>query len=296
MNRKKENNQSSRLLIICLCAIIIAVIGIISTIHFFKTNPKAKAFISAISEGSSSNTPASNKDNTKKEEQEFPKNIVDPEEIPPTLLESLKNQSEDIIKAYVAKNWTDKEKYNESDKNKLLGLLHQRLDNLEYIGYYYTVSKDEKTKPANSIYLIYKVCGSVEQIATYGNDKPSWEAYKGNVNYYTYVKFDDLQLLENGSGITDTSKYEIPDHLHDRVIVSTGIRYAFNVNEDDYIGYTDLMSFENECLVSQMDNYIYESKLDAERLFTGGDGDKVGVQDIDAQELIDNTPRYKDEQ
>lgn len=296
MNNKKENNQSSRLLIVCLVALIIAVIGIFSTIHYFKTDPKGKAFISAISEGSSPNASNANKDNKKTEKQVFPKNIDNPEEIPPTLLESLKNQSEDIIKASIAKNWTDDEKYNESDKNKLLAILHQRLDNLEYIGYYLTISKDEKKKPANSIYLIYKVYGTIEQVATYGNDKSSWDAYKGTVNYYTYVKFDDLQLLENGSGTTDINKFEVPDNLHNRVIAATGIKYSFVVNEDDYIGYTDLMSFENECLISKMDEYIYESKLDVEKLFTGEEGDKVGVQESDSQELIDNTARYKDEE
>lgn len=296
MNKKKENNQSSRLLVVCLIALIIAVVGILNTIHFFKTNPKAKYIVSAISNTGSTTTSSSSKGEKNVDKQIYPKNIIDSEEIPPTLLESLKNQSEDVIKAYIAEKWIDEEDYNESDKNKLLAVLHQRLDKLEYIGYYLTVSKEENLKPANSIYLIYKVYGSIEQIATYGLDKSSWSSYRGNVNYYTYVKFDDIQLLENGSGTANISKYETPDKLHNRIIVSTGTSYGYSVSESDYIGYTDIMSFENECLVSKLDKYSYESKLDEKKIFTGEDGDKSGVQESDSKDLIENTPRYKEEQ
>ena len=150
-------------------------------------------------------------------------------QIPDELLEKMKKQMEDATKAYVAVEWSEEKK----------------LKKMEYLGSYLLTVKDglQRNNDFNMIYLIYRM--DVENL-------------DGNFSYYTYCKYKDLVILEDGTCSVDISNYSLPDGYEFFGNVSGE---AFIKGKYYYIGYENIDSLFNNCVTKNIEYYEYESNV-----------------------------------
>ena len=118
----------------------------------------------------------------------------------------------------------------------------ENLNDVQYVGNYLVTLKDGmKATPNNTIYLIYKVNAT--------NVKPAEE-----VEYYYYVAFNDVLILEDGTGSVNLANAIIPSKYSSQS--------RFMVGKYTYVGYKDLDSFVNHCIVPAIDKYNYASTIE----------------------------------
>lgn len=150
-----------------------------------------------------------------------PKYVTSLSEIPSELLEKMKKQAEDGLKASAA---------NSGEKDSITGI--------EFLGNYFLKLKDGMwgNQGYNSIYMVYKMDVVTSQ---------------DSFSYYSYTKFQDLILLEDGTCSVDLSNCKRPNGFFEKIYSG----YYF------YSGYLDLDSLFNENITKNIDSYEYESNV-----------------------------------
>lgn len=152
--------------------------------------------------------------------------ISDVNEIPEDMMNKMKTQGEDAFRSYVAQQWDRPE----------------NLISVSLAGNYYLTLKDGMNGNANNyLYLVYEI------LAT--NPDP-----EQTVDFYYYVCFNDLIMLADGTCSVDLSSYSVPSS-------GWGSSETFKVGRYKYIGYDNLDSLFNNCVVSKIENYQYTTTL-----------------------------------
>lgn len=150
--------------------------------------------------------------------------VGDVEDIPDDMMNKMKAQAEDAFRAHVAQKWENPED----------------LNSISYAGNYFLTLKDGMYGVANNyLYLIYEIEAT--------NPKP-----EQTIDYYYYVCFSNIIILEDGTCSVDLSNYTAP-------VASWGGKESFKVGLYYYSGYEELDSLFNNCVVSKIDNYQYTS-------------------------------------
>ena len=156
-------------------------------------------------------------------------------QIPDDLMEKFKSQSEDVIAAYVAKNWSD----------------YITLDNITFFGCYFLVPKSISDYfYTTQLYMVYEL-----QVHEYEESR----GLDNTFNDYYYVKFQNIMLLSDGTYSVDLSNYKSCDHTFVREVNWEGSWLGYN--SLIYRGYESLDSLFNNCVTAQIDTYSYESTV-----------------------------------
>lgn len=150
-------------------------------------------------------------------------------QIPSDILEKLKKQMEDATKSHVADKWAEEE----------------TLKEMEYLGSYLLTLKDgmQQNNDYNMLYLIYKI---------------DVDNSEGSFSYYSYCKYKNLIILEDGTCSVDISNYSLPQGSSFFGNVSGE---AFNKGKYYYIGYEKIDSLFNNCVTKNIEYYEYESDV-----------------------------------
>lgn len=160
-------------------------------------------------------------------------------EIPENLMEQMKKQSEDVIRAQAAKNWVD----------------YVTIDSLTYMGNYFLSKKTGSYGDENRCCLVYKVTAE-ESMETTNN-----ETVVETTDVYYYVQYSNLLIEENGNGAVDISNYNIPYHSFrvETDVKSTGwfsYNYSFTFN-----GYETIDEIYNEIITKNLETYAHEENI-----------------------------------
>ncbi|MCM1386450.1 MAG: hypothetical protein NC231_03920 [Bacillus sp. (in: Bacteria)] len=158
------------------------------------------------------------------------KYVVELSEIPDSVLESMKSQMEDAMKAHVASKWDEIES----------------MKDMEYVGSYLLTAKDsmQMYNEHNMIYLIYKI---------------EVDNSENNFFFYSYCRYNDLIILEDGTCSVDISNYRMPQGSSFFGNVSGE---AFNKGKYYYLGYEKIDSLFNNCVTANIEYYNYESTVE----------------------------------
>lgn len=147
--------------------------------------------------------------------------VTDVSEIPAEMMDKMDLQGQEVFRAYVASEWNNPD----------------NLINISLEGNYFLTSKFETYFGGqNYLYLVYKI--------TAQNPDP-----EEVIEFYYYVYYSDIIILEDGTCSVDLSKY-VPTYFS-----------IFSVGNYYYKGYEELDSLFNDCVVSQIDNYDYTSSI-----------------------------------
>lgn len=165
------------------------------------------------------------------------------EEIPEDSINKMISQAEDSFKSSAA-SWAE----------------GNSLKNSELIGYYFLTPKEGfSTDSGNQLYCVFK---ETAELTAFANEE---EARVENAEkkacpetYYTYYKYNNIVLLEDGTCSFDLSSGSMPNNSIDSKAgyLSWGefVHYRFT-------GYSDLDSMFNACVTSQIENYNYENTV-----------------------------------
>lgn len=158
------------------------------------------------------------------------KYVTELSEIPENVLEKMKSQMEDAMKAQVASKWDEVES----------------LEKMEYLGSYFLTLKDgvQWYSNYNMLYLVYKI---------------DVDNSEGSFFYYTYCKFNDLIILEDGTCSVDMSNYSMPEGS---VFFGSVNGEAFKKGNYYYTGYEKIDSLFNNCVTKNIEYYEYESDVE----------------------------------
>ena len=149
------------------------------------------------------------------------------EDVPSDVISKMDSHAQDVLKAHVAKEWSDSESFK----------------GMTLIGNYFLIPKDSSisANTYNYIYFIYKV--TAENMSS-----------GGTFDYYYYSYYTDIVMLDDGTCSFDLNSIEVPE----------GSRYygeTFTVDRFYYTGYEDLDSLFNKHITSKIDKYQYESTV-----------------------------------
>lgn len=149
-------------------------------------------------------------------------------EISDDINEKMKRQMEDAMKSQVASKWAEKESMRQ----------------LNYIGsYLLTLKPGMNGGDYNELYLIYKI---------------DVENSENSFSYYSYCKYRNLILMEDGTLSVDLSNYVMPSGS---VFFGNVSGEAFEKGSFYYTGYEQIDSLFNHCVTSNMEYYEYESSV-----------------------------------
>lgn len=160
------------------------------------------------------------------------------DEIPSDMQEKMLNQASDAISADSAK-WEDGNTLKQS----------------EFLGYYFLTTKEGvSSSPNNEIYCVYKNTATLTGLKR-GGDGETQET--GELVYYTYYRYSDLMLLEDGTCSLDISAGELCNNY-----IETDYGY-YDLIACFYTlkGYSDLDSMFNDCVTKNIESYSYESSV-----------------------------------
>lgn len=116
----------------------------------------------------------------------------------------------------------------------------EKLISVTYVGnYFLTLKSGINSWNDNYLYLVYKI-----QIS---NSESS------QLDYYDYVRFEDMKLLADGKFDLDMSSYETARMRLERFYTESGRYY--------YYGYQDLSSFVKDCITSKANDYEYTTSI-----------------------------------
>lgn len=160
------------------------------------------------------------------------------EDVTDEFLTRLQSQSEDVIKAYVAKNWKEWES----------------LDNITYLGNYLLTLKPGCYGDNNKIYLVYKLTSK----ATMDTEDDGIVAEDHYIYYF--VAFRDLKKEADGTAAVDISNYETPNNGYS---VDTDYYKADGWGRYDfyYRGYDSLDKLYNDVVTKNLENYSHEDNV-----------------------------------
>lgn len=153
-------------------------------------------------------------------------------EIPDDMMEKMKSQSEDIIRANVARNWSEE----------------SNLDGCEYIGNYFLLSKDSSNfGTVNMIYMVYKMQVTIASEQRNIND---------TFEYYTFVRFNDLILMPDGTCSLNMSSYLTPMNSFNKTYPGGWFGYTYYIT-----GFETIDTLFNKTVTTNINNFTYENNL-----------------------------------
>ncbi len=157
------------------------------------------------------------------------------DEIGEDMLNKLKSQTEDNIKAYSAK-WDDKVSLVSSD----------------YVGIYFLNEKEGTSGNYHNITdVIYKVVALI--------DLGEESDYKAEVTFYYYTKYNNIMQLEDGTISVNMSDYSTPSYYFN---FDTGVESGwFGTYNYSFYGYDNVDSMFNDLVTQYVDRYSYESTV-----------------------------------
>ncbi len=163
-------------------------------------------------------------------------------DIPEDMLNKMKAQADDIIKSN-CEGWDNE----------------NSLASSEYLGSYcLSVKEGFSANPNNRICLVYKntanMTGLLESAFANGDDS----TYSGAEEYYTYVYFENVIILPDGTPSVDLSAARVcPYECNSDYGYYTWLgtrNYTFN-------GYKDLDSMFSDCVTKNIEKYNYENTV-----------------------------------
>lgn len=150
------------------------------------------------------------------------------DEIPNDSMEKMKKQMEDAIMDQIASRWVEKDS----------------MTGMEFIGNYLLTLKEGMDGMWNNmLYVIYKI-----NVSNSEND----------FSFYTYCRFDDLVLLEDGTCSIDLSRYTMPQG---NGFLGQTSGEAFAKGQYYYLGYEQMDSLFSNCVTSHIEDYEYETNI-----------------------------------
>lgn len=165
------------------------------------------------------------------------------EEIPEDSLNKMISQAEDSFKSYAA-SWDE----------------GNSLKNTELLGYYFLTPKEGfSSSDNNQLYCVFKETAEVTGFESAEEAKAKDAKKKPHtVSYYTYYKYSDIVILDDGTCSFDLSSGSMPD-------ATIKSKYGY-LSWGDLVGYTfkgysDLDSMFNDCVTSQIASYSYENTV-----------------------------------
>lgn len=163
-------------------------------------------------------------------------------EISSDMQDKMIRQAEDSIKAHCS-GW--------KEGNSLAAL--------ESAGCYYLSLKPGFNKsPANRIYYVFKVTanmtGLLEEAYANGDDS----IHTGTDEYYTFVYFDEIVNLPDGTTSVDLGNGRICENS---VNSNYGYYNFFGTSHYTFAGYKDLDSMFNDCVTAYIESYNYENTV-----------------------------------
>lgn len=159
------------------------------------------------------------------------------EDISEDLLEKMKKQTEDSIKASCA-SWAEGNSFKSA----------------EFIGCYFLSGKEGfQVNPNNELYCVFKVTGTLKGFKQGGEAEET-----GEDSYYTYCHFTNIMNLPDGTGSVDLSSADL---CRDRCDSIFGKKYFSSFSAYTFDGYKDLDSMFNKCVTKKIDKYNYENTV-----------------------------------
>lgn len=157
------------------------------------------------------------------------------EEVTDDTLASMKSQAEDVLRAYVAKNWAEEE----------------LMEGMEYLGSYLLTPKTKDNYGSyNQLVLVYKIAAS-DNLAEYGiYDK---------FNYYYTTTFENIIVLPDGTVSVDLTKYTTPSDQFNRSVKYGERSYEYRTYY--YRGYESFDTMFNKVVTTKIDRYNYETNV-----------------------------------
>lgn len=158
------------------------------------------------------------------------------DEIPADLLGKMQRETEDALKAHVAKLWSENEK----------------LDSMEYIGCYFLTAKDitSGNDEKNMLRLIYKI---------HASDQYTEQNFHDNFTFYYSTTFTNLMKDKDEIYSVDLSNIETPDNTFTRMVYYG--EEAWDYDEYRYYGYETLDQLIKSEVTSYIDQYITETNI-----------------------------------
>lgn len=159
------------------------------------------------------------------------------DEIPEDMQEKMKNQAMDSFTAESAK-WAE----------------GNTLESAEFIGYYFLTPKEGFSSYTNNeLYCVYKMTANVTGITEDNME----EEQTGQEVYYTYYRYSDIMLLEDGTCSVDLSNGRTTSNTTNSKYGSGGFWFSSYY----FYGYSDLDSMFNECVTKKIADCNYESTV-----------------------------------
>ena len=160
-----------------------------------------------------------------------------------TALASLQSQAEDVLKAYIARNWTH-------------GI--GTMTGMDYLGNYIMTLKNPSVwNDQNIVTLAYKV-NTHEHYENYAG-----EVHDANNSYYWYISFRNVCVDSEGNVINGLDTYNTPSN---KVIVDTGLRindYSDRTESWYYEGYSSLDSLYSDAVTKYIETYNHQDNVNA---------------------------------
>ena len=153
------------------------------------------------------------------------------EELTPEMLTELQTQASDSINAF----------YDLDDGESITGV--------NYIGLYFLKNKTDGSYYQNYVYLIYQVTFSTPA---------------GDMTLYTYVRFEDIIYLADGSNeIYDILDTDMPSSWDSEVGIG---EYSWGSYEYEHAGYADVGALYNDEIRPQLEDYTITNNIPDEYL------------------------------
>ena len=160
------------------------------------------------------------------------------DEIPQDMQDKMLKQADDSIQASCA-SWSEGNSLKEA----------------RFLGYYFLTSKpDFAQSPYNELYCVYQITANMTGLKR-GGDGETQET--GEETYYTFYRYSDIMLLEDGTCTTDLSSGE----LCSNIIESDYGYWDFIATFYTFHGYKDLDSLFNDCVTQKIGEYNYENTV-----------------------------------
>lgn len=165
------------------------------------------------------------------------------EDIPEDSLNKMISQAEDSFKSY-STSWDE----------------GNSLKNTELLGYYFLVPKEGFSYSYNNqLYCVFKETAEVTGFASVEEAKEKDAKKKPHtVSYYTYYKYSDIVLLDDGNCSFDLSSGSMPSST---IKSKYGYMSWGELCGYTFKGYSDLDSMFNDCVTSQIDSCSYENTV-----------------------------------
>ncbi len=165
--------------------------------------------------------------------------VMNLSELPEDMAAKLEQQSQDII-ASDAADWQEE----------------ATLASAEFLGYYFLSGKEGfSSYGSNCIYCVYRVNANIENCYYIPDNADNCN---GTQSYFTFVKYDNLMLLADGTSSVNLSNGRLTNNYYE----SDWERYLTFFNDPlSFNGYGDLDSMFNDCVTSQIDAFSYENTV-----------------------------------